>query len=212
MENLWSLFVGYIQEGLFILAQLYGGNLGLAIITLSLMVRLALMPIAMRTMRKNQARQQKLKEIQSELDRLKKRYRNSPEKLSQKTMDLYKKHDIQMMDGFGIFSNLLQLPVFMGVFSAIRQGLENAGRFLWIPDISQPNILLAFIVALLTFGSSALTPSSQEQVKVVFMLLPAVLTLLFAWRVSAGVGLYWATSSLVGIAQNVILRHKPLKK
>lgn len=209
MDNLWSLFVGFIQEALFILAQLYGGNLSLAIITLSLIVRLALMPIALRTMRQTQERQQKLKEIQPELDRLKKRYSNNPEKLSQEMMALYKKHDIKMMDGVGILTNLAQLPIFMGLFSAIRQGLKNAGRFLWIPDISQPNILLAFIIAALTFASSALAPSSQENGKMIFIALPAVLTLIFAWKVSAGVELYWATSSLVSVAQNIIARRRP---
>ena len=211
MGNLWALFVGFIQEGLFILAQLYGGNLSLAIITLSLIVRLALMPMAIRTMRQTQARQEKMKELQPELDRLKKRYSNNQEKLYQKTMQLYEKHDIKVFGGSGLFGNLTQLPIFMGVYSAIRLGLENAGRFLWIPDISQPNILLAFIVALLTLGSSALAPSAQEQGKLLFILLPAVMTLLFAWNVSAGVGLYWATSSVVSIAQNMILRHKPAK-
>ena len=212
MQNLWSLFVGGIQEGLFILAQLYGGNLSLAIITLSLIVRLALMPLALRTMRQTQERQQKLKEIQPELDRLKKKYSNDPEKLSQKMIELYEKHDMKMLGGGGMLGNLAQLPIMMGVFSAIRDGLENAGRFLWIPDIAQPNILLAFIVALLGLASSALTPNMPEQGKLLFILLPALMTLMFAWNVSAGVGLYWATSSVVSIGQNLILRRHTYAK
>jgi len=210
MDNLWSLFVGYLQTGLFILAQVYGGNMSLAIITLSLIVRFALMPLTLRIARRNQQKQVRLKAIQPELERLKARYKNNPEKLAQKTMVLYKKHDIQLLDGMGFLGGLLQLPIFAGLFSAIKQGVGSAGRFLWIADISQPNILLACIVAGLTFVSSALAPSSQEQGRMIFMVLPALLTLFFAWRLSAGLGLYWAVSSLVGMAQSVILRRKPL--
>jgi len=210
MDNFWSLFVGYLQTGLFILSQIYGGNTSLAIITLSFMVRLALLPLTLQIARRSQQQQIRLKEIQPELQRLKKRYQNNPEKLSQKTMELYKKRNVQFLDGAGFIGNLLQLPIFAGLFSAIKQGVGDGGRFLWITDISQPNILLALLVAALTFVSSALSPNMQQQGRTWFMILPAILTLLFVWRLSAGLGLYWAASSLVGILQAAILRRKPL--
>ena len=210
MDNIWSLFVGYLQTGLFILSQIYGGNMSLAIITLSLIVRFALMPLTLRIARRNQQKQTRLKAIQPELERIKKRYRNNPEKLAQKTMELYKKHNIRPLDGFGFLGSLLQLPIFAGMFSAIKQGVGNAGRFLWITDISQPNILLALIVAGLAFVSSAISPASQEQGRTIFIVLPALLTLFFVWRLSAGLGLYWAASSLVGIVQAALLRRKPV--
>jgi YidC/Oxa1 family membrane protein insertase len=210
MDNLWSIFVGYLQIGLFLLAQLYGGNISLAIITLSFTVRLALLPLTLHIARRSQQQQAHLNEIQPELQRLRERYRKNPEKLTQKTMELYKKHNIQPLDGTGLLGNLLQLPIFAGLFSAIKQGIANGGRFLWITDISQPNILLALLIAGLTLVSSALSPNTQQQGRTLFIFLPAVLTLLFVWRLSAGLGLYWAASSLVGILQAAILRRKPL--
>jgi YidC/Oxa1 family membrane protein insertase len=210
MDNIWSLFVGYLQTGLFLLAQAYGGNISLAIITLSFTVRLALLPLTLYIARRGQQQQAYLNEIQPELERLKKRYRKNPEKLTQKTMELYKKHNIQPLDGAGFIGNLLQLPIFAGLFSAIKQGVGNGGHFLWITDISQPNILLALLIAVLTFVSSALSPNTQQQGRTLFLLLPAVLTLFFVWRLSAGLGLYWAASSLVGLLQAAILRRKPV--
>jgi YidC/Oxa1 family membrane protein insertase len=209
MHNLWSLFVGYLQTGLFLLAQVYGGNISLAIITLSLMARLALLPLTLRLARRSQEQQIRLQAIQPELQRLKKLYRNDPEKLSQKTMELHRKHDVQLLDGAGFLGTLVQLPVFAGLFSAIKQGIANGGLFLWITDISQPNILLALIIAALTFVSSALSPNVQQQGRTLSLLLPAVITLFFVWRLSAGLGLYWAASSLVGMLQAAILRRKP---
>lgn len=210
MDNLWSLFVGFLQTGLFLLAQVYGGNISLAIITLSFMVRLALLPLTLRLARRTQQQQMRLSEIQPELQRLKKIYHGNPEKLSQKTMELYKKRNIQPLDGASFIGNMLQLPIFAGLFSAIKQGVGRGGHFLWITDISQPNILLALLVAALTFVSSALSPTVQQQGRTLSLLLPALLTLFFIWRLSAGVGLYWAASSLVGMLQAAILRRKPL--
>jgi YidC/Oxa1 family membrane protein insertase len=210
MDNIWSLFVGYLQTVLFVLAHMYGGNISLAIITLSFIVRLALLPLTLHLARRSQWQQMRLKEMQPELERLKKHYRNHPEKLSQKTMELYKKHDVRLLDGAGFFGNLLQLPVFAGLFAAIKQGTGNGGHFLWITDISQPNILLALIIAVLTFVSSALSPNMQQQGRNLSILLPVIITLFFVWRLSAGLGLYWAASSLVGVLQTAMLRRKPL--
>jgi len=123
---------------------------------------------------------------------------------------LYKKRDVQLLDGAGFIGNLLQLPVFAGLFSAIKQGVGKGGHFLWITDISQPNILLALFVAALTFVSSALAPGTQQQGRTLFIILPAIVTLFFVWRLSAGLGLYWAASSLVGVLQAAMLRRKPL--
>jgi YidC/Oxa1 family membrane protein insertase len=209
MDNIWSLFVGYLQTILFVLANMYGGNISLAIITLSFMVRLALLPLTLRLARRSQEQQIRLQQIQPELERLKNHYRNNPQKLSQKTMELYKKHNVQLLDGASLLGNLLQLPIFAGLFSAIKQGIGNGGRFLWITDISQSNILLALMIAILTFISSALSPTAQQPGRSLSLILPAILTLFFVWRLSAGLGLYWAASSLVGILQSAMLRHKP---
>jgi len=211
MDTVWNFFVSNIQTGLIILAQTYGGNIGLAIITLSFLVRSALMPLTLYIARRNQLQQVHLKELQPELKRLQTRYRNNRQKLTEKTMELYREHNIKPFDGFGILGSLVQLPIFAGLFSAIKQGVGMGGRFLWIGDISQPNILLTLLVAGLTFIASVLTPNMGQQGRSLWLVLPALLTLFFIWRLSAGLGLYWATSSLVGIVQSFILRRKYLK-
>jgi membrane protein insertase Oxa1/YidC/SpoIIIJ len=82
-------------------------DVGIAIITLSLMSRLALLPLTLRLAGRSQQQQIKLQAIQPELQRLKKLYSNDPEKLSQKTMELYKKHNVQLLDGAGLLGTLL---------------------------------------------------------------------------------------------------------
>ena len=212
MSILWDIFVGYLQEGLFGFASLYGGNIGLAIISLSALVRLLLMPLAIRITLKNKKKQAILKSLQPELDKLKKRYKNHPDKLSAKTMELYKKNGIKLVDGSGFLSSLIQIPFFAGMFSAIRQAVGYSGSFLWIPNISQPNMILTFIVAGLTFASSLLSANNQEQGGIWVVILPTALTLFFVWRLSAGLGLYMATSSLVSLVQTGIIRRKFAKQ
>lgn len=208
MNNIWVIFVGYLQAGLYVFSDLYGGNMSLAIITLSAILRLALMPLTMWIAIRSRQKQAILKTLKPKLDQLKKRYANNPEKLSQKTMELYKKHGIKVIDGAGLLGTFIQLPIFAGIFSAIKQSIGNSGSFLWIPNISQPNIILSILVAALALASSLLSNQNQEQGGVMAVFLPAALTLFFVWRMSAGLGLYWATSSLVGIVQAGILRRK----
>jgi YidC/Oxa1 family membrane protein insertase len=208
MSHIWSIFVGSLQIILVALSQIYGGNIGFAIITFSFIVRLALMPLTLQIARRSQRQQSLINSIQPELQRLKTRYRNNPEQLSLKTMELYKKHGINPLDGIGILGSLLQLPVFAGLFSAIRQGIGSGDHFLWISDISQPNIVLSIAIAVLTLITSALSPSVQQQSRTLFLILPTALTLLFVWQLSAGLGLYWTASSIVGVIQAAIMRRK----
>jgi YidC/Oxa1 family membrane protein insertase len=208
MDNIWSVFVGYLQIVIIALSQIYGGNIGFAIITISFLVRLALLPLTYKIARRGQRQQSLIASIQPELQILKTRYRNNPDQLSMKTMELYKKHGINPVDGVGILGSLLQLPVFAGLFSAIREGIGSGGRFLWISDISQPDIGLSIVIAALSLITSALSPSVQQQSRTLFMIIPTALTLIFVWRLSAGLGLYWAASSLVGVIQAAIMRRK----
>ena len=68
----WNGFVGLLGFSLSTLANFYGGNLGLAIITLSIAVRLALLPLALRMARHARTQQKALREIRAEVDKLKK--------------------------------------------------------------------------------------------------------------------------------------------
>jgi YidC/Oxa1 family membrane protein insertase len=204
--EIWGSFVNVLAVVLFWLAQAYGGNFGLAIITVSFVIRLALLPLSVKIGRRMQARQQLMKELQPKIDRLKSRYRDQPERLSRETMKLYRPHGIGMFDGWGLLVNLAQLPIFIAIFSAIKSGLGVGGRFLWIGDIAQPDVILALIVGALTYLSSLLSANSPQQTRLLANLLPVAITLFFVWRLAAGIGLYWAASTSVGIIQAVLVR------
>lgn len=205
--NIWGQIVNTLSMGLFFLSQTYGGNTGLAIITISCIVRLAILPITITVQRRTSQQREILKRIQPEIDKIQSRYKNNPEKLAEKTMQLYKKSGYKPFDLVNTLGSLVQLPVVGALYAAIRQGLSGSQtRFLWIKNLAQPDAFLALLVAGMTYLSTQLTGDSSQQMQAVARVLPALITLIFAWKLSAGLGLYWATSTAIGIAQSLVLR------
>ena len=205
---LWNSFVDLLIGGLLSLSQIYNGNMGLAILTLSFMIRFALLPLSLKLSYRSILHQVKLKKLQPELERLQKRYKNNPNQLSEETMKLYKLHDVSPVDGKSILGGLLQAPIFMGMFAAIRRGVGSGKRFLWVADLTQPDFFMMLIVTILTYIATALNPNVLGQARNLIMWLPVILTAIFLWRLSAAIGLYWAASNTVGIIQAGILRYK----
>jgi YidC/Oxa1 family membrane protein insertase len=208
MMILWDNFVDLLIVGLLSLSQIYQGNMGFAILTFSLMVRFALLPISLKLAYRSSLRQLKMKALQPELDLLKKRYEGKPQQLSEATLKLYKEHNIKLLDAQGLFGSLLQAPIFMGLFSAIGRGVGTGKQFFWIKDLAQSDSLLLLIVTAFTYIVSILNPNLSAQSKTLTVWIPVILTVIFLWRMSAAIGLYWAASNAVGAVQAVALRYK----
>ncbi len=205
---IWSNFVEFLVMLLVTLSQVYGGNLGLAIITLSLLTRLALLPITLRLARSAQKRQALLKTLQPEIEQLRRRYRSNPERLTQELSKLYSRHGYSLFDGGSVFGGLVQLPLVAGLYSAINQGLGIGGRFLWIGNLAQPDLLMTAIVAALTFVAGSISPDLPQSARMLYAILPAVITAFMLWQLASGLGLYWAASSVVNLLQALMLRRQ----
>lgn len=206
--ELWNDAVALLARGLVDLSVAFGGNLGLAIVGGSLLVRLSLMPWTLRIARAAQRQRERLKLLEPELEALRKRHAGDSRTLSEETLALYSRHGIKLFDPRMWASTLVQLPLMAALSSAIQRGLEVGGRFLWIKDLARPDALIAFAVAALAGVAAALAPGAAKDARWVAILLPAVLSLVFAWKISAGLGLYWAVSSGVGVAQAALLRRR----
>jgi len=158
--------------------------------------------------RRSQRQHEILKEIQPEIDRLKARYKSNPQRLTQETLKLYRRRGYSPLGGGVFLGVLIQLPILTALYSVIRNGIGLGTRFLWIADLARPDVILTLAVGALTLVASATTPSLLPQSKGAMLILPAVITLLVAWQISSGLGLYWAASSAVGVIQNLILRKR----
>src|SRR5437667_9555894 len=204
----WNAFVGFLAVVLSMLTTAYSGNLGFAIITLSLITRLALLPLTLRMARHAQAQQRILQTIKREIDELKAKYKSSPQKLGSELSKLYQKHGVKPIDGVNSLGLIVQLLLGAGVYSAIRRGLGAGGRFFWIRNLAQPDAILAVATGVLTAVASLLGPHLPQQSRVAVALLPALLALVFAWRLASGVVLYWAASTAVTGLQGFLLNRR----
>jgi YidC/Oxa1 family membrane protein insertase len=204
----WNAFVGFLGFSLSALANAYGGNLGLAIVTLSITVRLALLPLALRMARHARTQQKLLHEIRFEIEKLKKKYQSRPQELASELSKLYQARGVKPVDGVNLLGMVVQFLLGAGVYSAIKRGLGAGGRFLWIRNLAQPNIPLAITAGVLTFLAAIVGPHLPQQSRTVTAVLPALLTIMFAWKLAAGVALYWAASTAVTGLQGMLLRRE----
>lgn len=206
--DLWSTFVGLIYTALVSLAMVFGGNMGLAIGALSLSFRLALLPLTLRMAYRSLRVQAALKKIEPELSKIRKQYKDNPERMWEETTKVHQREGINVLGGGTLFSMIVQVPLFIGLFSAVRRGLSGSGRFLWIKDLMKSDPLLACICAVLTALSTLLGTNAPEQQRTATTIISATLTLVFLWRMSAGVTIYTFSSGLVGSVQSVLVRRR----
>ncbi len=211
MNELWNGLINNLQVLLALLTQIYEGNLGFAIITLSGAVRFALLPLTLWIARRAQLRQRILQALQPQLERLKARHANNPDRLARETFKLYKNNGIGFVDLKSIGGSVLQMPVMLALYSAIKKGLGVGKKFFWIRDLARPDFILGLLVAALTLIMTLVAPSLQSQTRFIMLLIPAIVTLVIVSQLSAGVGLYWAASNAVGLIQSALLHRSAIQ-
>ncbi len=192
-----------------LLAFIYSGvgNWGLAIILLTLLVKLVLYPLTERSF-KSMARMRRLK---PEMDRINELYADSREKKGAAMMELYRRHKINPMGG--CLPQLLQLPIWWALYTSLSTNIElyNAPFVLFWNDLSAPDPFLVLPIMLggLMVVQQKLTPTSMDpaQAKVMMYVMPAFLTFIMHF-LPAGLCLYMVTNSALGIAQQKFIEHR----
>lgn len=207
MTAIWSAFLEIFQSGLFGLTHFYGGQLGAAIVSLSLLARLALLPLSVRLALRARAHSRRLRALQPTLRRVRERWIDDPSRQAEETLAVYRRADVSPVDGGLMGGALLQAPVFLGLYRAVRGALDaGVGRraYLWVTDLARPDGLVAALaVTLVGLGSVAGASESQPTWT---LAVPAVSAGIMALALSAGFGLYLAASGGVSILQGLIVR------
>ena len=179
------------------------GNYGLAIILLTVIVRLLLYPLTHKQLKS----MQQLQKIQPKIRRLQERYKDDKEKLNQELMKLYKEEGVNPASG--CLPLLAQMPVLILLFNVLmRYKFENPS-FLWIKDLSKPDIILLILVVAETFLHQKFTTTVETtpQAKMMNWIMP-IFILLIAYNLPAGVLLYWLTSSLIGLVHQLYVMRR----
>ena len=142
-------------------------------------------------------------------DRYKKLKVSDPRRAQVQTemMGLYKEHGVNAMGG--CLPLVLQMPVLFGFYSMLSVSIElrRAPWALWISDLSQhdPYYITPILMAVSMFVMQKMTPTTVDPAQAkVMMIMPLMLTVMFLW-VQSGLMLYWLTSNIVGIGQQVFI-------
>lgn len=187
-----------------LLTWLHGfvGNWGVAIIILTLIVRLALFPLTDRSFR-SMARMRKLK---PEMDEINARFPDDPQAKQAAIMDMYRKHGINPLAQLGgCLPVLFQMPVFFALYASLSTNiaLYHQPFALWWQDLSAPDPYFVLPLALggLMWVQQKLTPTSMDPAQARMMQFMPVIVTLFMLFLPAGLCLYMLTNSVLGIAQ-----------
>ena len=172
---------------------------GLAIIALTLLVRLLMHPLTAKQIQSMKAMQT----LQPKLKKLQEKYKDNPQLMQQKLATLYKDAGVNPLAG--CLPMLIQMPILMGMYYALFNfdygGAEPS--FLWLPSLSQtdPMYILPVLSALTTFLQTKMSMmEGTPQTKAITIIMP----LFIGWislNFPAGLVLYWVTMNVVQIIQ-----------
>ncbi|MUV38631.1 Membrane protein insertase YidC [Lentibacillus sp. JNUCC-1] len=209
------------------LAHFLNDSYGLAIIIITLLIRLAVMPFMLKQTRSSLEMQDKMKFIKPELDEIQKKYKGKKDKesqmkMQQETMQLYQKHNFNPLASMaGCLPMLIQFPILIGFYYAIRKTPEIATHnFLWF-NLGETDLLLtalAVIIYFLQFRVSqiGLDPQQKKQMAMIGLISPIMIGFV-SLNAPAALPLYWAVGGLFIIVQTLIskrifLAHKRQKE
>ncbi len=201
-------------------------DFGLAIIFLTIIIRLILYPLSVKALKS----QRTLQKLQPKLQEIQKKYKDDKEKQASETLEIYRKEKINPFSG--LFLALVQLPILIALYRVFFLGLRpqelnnlyhfvvSPGHinsvFLTITDLSKPNVIFAFLAGLLQFfQTKMLIPkpkegekkpkdaSSMVQKQMVYFL--PVITVVILYKLPSALALYWIVSGIFSIIQQYIM-------
>lgn len=201
------------------------GSYGLAIIVITIIVRLILMPPMLNSMKKQAVMRQKMEVVKPKMTAIQDRLKaeKNPEeqrKIQMEMMGLYKEHGINPMS-MGCLPMLLQIPIWMGLYYAITISPDiQSHEFLWF-RLGNPDIAMAIIAGIIYYvqfkvSMQTMPAEQQQQMKFIGLLSP-VMILVFSVTAPAALPIYWAVSGVILIFQSWIGRkyfqtHPPAEK
>lgn len=208
-------FISHTLQFLFELTVSAGiPSYGLAIIMLTIIIKLVLFPLTNKQMRSMKAMQA----IQPEMKKIQEKHKKNPEKAQQEMMELYKREGVNPLAG--CLPMLVQLPILFALFRALGNFQYSVTpSFLWVPNLSDPDpIILPIIVAATMFmqmyiqqkftGNTA--PPEQAQMQKTFLYVMPFMLGFFARNFPAGLALYWAMFSIAGTVEQLVINRPSL--
>jgi len=201
-------------------------NWGVAIICLTMLVNLMLLPLT----RKSYKSMKAMQDIQPEIEKLRNAHKNNPQKLNKELMELYKTYKVNPLGG--CLPMLLQMPIFISLYHALVRSIELRGaNFLWIKDLSKPdavglpvslpiignsiNILPILMMAAMIVQQKISTPhksgemsEQQKQQQNMMLMMPVIFVIIF-YSLPSGLVMYWLVNTVLMAAHQYHIKRAP---
>jgi YidC/Oxa1 family membrane protein insertase len=185
------------------------GNYGLAILLVTLLIRILLFPL----MHKSYASMKKMQKLAPKMNAIRDRYKKSKtdaaqrQKMNQELMALYQAEGYNPMSG--CFPVLLQLPILVAFYNVLSRAVElrHAPFVFWIKDLSavDGSYILVILMIVTMYIQQAMTPSTIDPMqKKIFMAMPLLWGFMLK-NMPAGLVLYWLFSNVLTILQQMLI-------
>lgn len=196
------------------IAGAFNDNYGIAIIIITVLIRLVVMPFMLKQYKNQQMMKSKMETLKPEMEAIQEKLKNTKEKDEQQKLQiemfgLYQKHGVNPLN-MGCLPILIQMPFLMGFFYAIRGSEEiSTHSFLWF-SLGQPDIWVTVIAGVVYFfqfkvSQYTMTAEQQKQFKLIGLLSP-IMIVIFSFTAPAALPLYWAVGGLFLVLQTIIGR------
>lgn len=206
--GIWGQLVGGMK---WLLGAFYGltvdfgiPSYGIAIILLTITVKMVLFPLTvkqMRSMKITQQLQPKIKEIQER--------HKDPQKAQAAIMEMYKEYGASPLAG--CLPLLLQMPILIGLYQTLNK-FEFQGGFLWLPSLKHPDpwYIIPVLAGVTTYLVQWMTTNMQDQTQRTMLY---VMPFFIGWltiKFPSGLGVYWVVSNFVSAAQQYFINRMPI--
>jgi YidC/Oxa1 family membrane protein insertase len=207
----WSLW--WVHAGMSKISDKW--SWGLAVIVLTILLRTAIWPLYNRSNRT----MKRMSKLKPEMDKLREKYPDDPQKMNQEMMGLYRKYGINPLGG--CLPMFAQLPIFFGFYSMLLHAVEMRGQsFLWVDDLSQPDTVahllglpinpLPIVMAITSFAQMAMMPNTGgDKTQMMMIKFMPFFVLFICYNFASALALYWTTSNIFSIAQTWLSNRLP---
>jgi YidC/Oxa1 family membrane protein insertase len=201
--HMWWFCVPLLWLMNFFGTWLPGQNYGVAIILLTVLVKVVFYPLSLKSMRSMKAMQA----LQPQLNALRSKYRSDPQRFQKEQVELFRKHGVNPMGG--CLPMVVQIPIFYALYLTLQYSVELQGApfLLWITDLSKkdPYYVLPILMGISMLVQQKMTPTVGDPRQAQIMLImPVVFTFMFL-EFPTGLVLYWLVNNCLSIGQQYLI-------
>ena len=214
----WFDFIGKPMLWLLNFFHQFSGNYGIAIIVLTILIKVIFWPITQKGMKS----MKNMQKLQPKIAKIRERYKSDPAAMNKEVMTLYKTYKVNPFGG--CLPMLIQIPFFFALYQVLMAAIElrHAPFMLWINDLSAPDrlwigfdvpYLHGIPVMTLLMGASMylqqkMTPTTADPTQArIMQFLPIVFTIMFI-NFASGLVLYWFVNNLLTILQQYLINRQ----